>query len=67
MTHETLSNPRHLPNPEICRTSYLLYGLGFTRCLVDNPGVCEFAESSSNGFHCEHPDRRKFDHSQPPA
>jgi len=60
---ETLSNPRHLPNPEICRTRYLLYGLGFTRCLVENPDVCEFAERSPLGVYCEHPDRRKFDHS----
>ena len=64
MTHETASKHRHLPDPAICRTSYLIYGLGFTRCLVQNPDACEFAERSPAGFYCEHPDRREFDHSQ---
>ena len=67
MIDDTTSSQRRLPNPEICRTSYVTYTLGFTRCLVQHPDACEFAEHSVSGVYCEHPDRRKFDLPQAPV
>jgi hypothetical protein len=64
MSDNTVSQQRRLPDPEICRTRYLLYTLGFTQCLVENPDACKYAERSASGVYCEHPDRRKFDYPQ---
>ena len=66
MTDDTASSQRCLPDPKKCRTRYRIYTLGFTHCLVENPDACEYAERSAYGVYCEHPDRRRFDETDPP-
>jgi hypothetical protein len=57
----TVRTQRRLPDPEICRTSYLWEGLDFSACLVENPKACEHAVGLGSGILCRHPDRRSFE------
>jgi hypothetical protein len=65
-TDDPASGPRHLPDPEICRTMYFGHALGFTDCLVENPDGCEYAVRFGSGVSCFHPDRRSFDKTDQP-
>jgi len=66
MTDETVSNQKHLPDPEICRTRYLVKSIGFTECLAKNPAGCEFAGRFASFVSCLHPHRRKFEKAAKP-
>jgi hypothetical protein len=61
MTDNTVSDQRHLPNPERCRTRFLGATLTFSDCLVINPEACKHALRYGFGVFCRHPDRRNFE------
>jgi hypothetical protein len=58
---ETVSNQRRLPDPKICRTRYLGQSLDLSKCLMENPDLCEYAVRFDSGVCCRHPDRRSFE------
>lgn len=66
MTNDTVSNQRTVPDPEKCRTRYLGQTLDLSKCLVENPGGCEYAARFGSGAYCHHHDRRSFEKASPP-
>jgi CheY-like chemotaxis protein len=60
LTDDTVSSQRRLPDPGICRTTYVVQS-DLLQCLVENPNACEFAIRFSSGVICRHPDRRRFE------
>lgn len=59
----TVNNQRRLPAPEKCRTRYMGPSLDLSRCLVENPGGCEFAVRYGSDVYCHHRDRRRVENS----
>ena len=65
MANESVTDKRHLPDPEICRTRFLGKILGISDCLVKNPEGCAYALRHASSVFCQHPDRRSFEKSDP--
>jgi hypothetical protein len=66
MTDDTATNPKRLPNPKICRTSYLTQTLDFSDCRVENPTICKHMLRFGSSFYCRHPERRSFEKAAKP-
>ena len=60
-TDNPVSNQWRLPDPEICRTRYLVRSLDLLDCLVENPTGCGHAVRVGSGVFCYHPYRRSFE------
>jgi hypothetical protein len=55
-----VSDQRHLPDPEKCRTRPVVNAVTFSECLAKDPVSCKYAISFNLAFFCRHPDRRSF-------
>jgi len=65
MTDDTFSNQRRLPERGRCQTMYLEQFPELSKCLVENSDPCEFAVRFRSGIYCYHPERFRFEKTDP--